>query len=76
MSPCTPAARNANVGWKATASAPTVHAQRQLGSSSRRNMNTPSTVHAAIRAESTRIRASLVRISLDGDSQYGIASSA
>ncbi len=35
-----------------------------------------STVHAAINADSKRINSSRVRMSCEGESQYGIASSA
>ena len=65
-----------NVGWNATASAPTVHDHGEPGKSSRRKRKTVSTVNAAISAESSRISARRVRMLCDGESQYGTASSA
>ena len=65
-----------NVGWKATISAPTVHAHGVRGTSSRRKRKIASTVHAAISALSSRISSSLARMSFEGESQYGITSSA
>ena len=51
----TPLEMNANVGWKATASAPTVHAHGRRGIASRRNSHTNSTVSAPNRQDSSRM---------------------
>jgi hypothetical protein len=50
----TPLEVKPNIGWKATASAPTVQAHGVLGSSSRRKRKTQSTVIAASSAENRR----------------------
>ncbi len=65
---------NMNWGWKATASAPTVHIHGRSRNSSRRKRNTQSTVAAPKTAESRRMSSSRARMSDDGESQYGTAS--
>ena len=54
LSTCTPPAMNPNTGWNAAARAPSGHAQRDPGNSSRMNRKVHRTVAAASRAENAR----------------------
>ena len=65
---------NPNRGWNATASAPTVHAQGSLGTSSRRKRYTNSTVAAQSRADISRISQTRSSRPRHGEARYPIVS--